>query len=75
MSEQGVWLAGATSAPARSSYVPASYSGPVTTSASGATVPRNGLTTGYPVRGVAYGVPVGGASRSIYPVGRPYYHT
>ena len=68
--------------------MPQSIYGPKTVSASGGIVPRNGLTTGYPVRGVAYGIPVRpaaaagvgagaglAASRVSYPVGRPYYHT
>lgn len=68
--------------------MPQSYRGPTTVSASGVSVPLNGLTTGYPVRGVAYGIPIRpaaaagvgagaglGASRVTYPVSRPYYHT
>ena len=71
-------LAGATQS--RTSYVPSSYKGPTTTSASGALTIKNGLTTGYPATGVSAAIPRGRLPATTYPhrtvqTSRPYTNT
>ena len=56
-------------------FLPQSYSGPTTTAASGAVVPRTPLVDTYPAHGVAYGLPLHAVASTTYDASRPYKHT
>ena len=56
-------------------FLPQSYSGPIMTAASGATVPRTPLGATFPTHGVAYNLPLHAAASTTYNDTRPYKHT